>query len=137
MVMREYFIELFKKARTASPTEKLQIEADLALIVKELLKPFWGTTGVRSNGAPLCHARRIMTIAEVVHRERLTITEALARRDLSDQTSTIVVGLKSRSDYIVTEGCRLYDIISRENWRAESSRGSNIFELGGSSAGLP
>jgi hypothetical protein len=42
MVMREYFIELIKNARTASPTEKLQIEADLALIVKELLKPFWG-----------------------------------------------------------------------------------------------
>jgi hypothetical protein len=55
MVMREYFIELIKKARTASPTEKLQIEADLALIVKELRKPFWGTTGVSSNGAPLCH----------------------------------------------------------------------------------
>jgi hypothetical protein len=40
--MREYFIELIKKARTASPTEKLQIEADLTLIVRELLKPFWG-----------------------------------------------------------------------------------------------
>jgi hypothetical protein len=53
--MREYFIELIKKARTASPTEKLQIEADLALIEKELLKPFWGTIGVSSNGARLCH----------------------------------------------------------------------------------
>jgi hypothetical protein len=50
--MREYFIELIKKARTASPTEKLQIGADLALIVKELLKPFWGTIGGQQQWSP-------------------------------------------------------------------------------------
>jgi hypothetical protein len=52
MVMREYFIELIKKARTASPTEKLQIEADLALIVKELLKPFSGHNGGQQQSSP-------------------------------------------------------------------------------------
>jgi hypothetical protein len=55
MVMREYFIELIKKARTASPTDKLQIERDLALIVKELLKPFWGTAGGQQQWSPLSH----------------------------------------------------------------------------------
>jgi hypothetical protein len=35
--MRERFVELFKKAREASPIEKLAIEADLALIINELL----------------------------------------------------------------------------------------------------
>jgi hypothetical protein len=53
--MREYFIELIKKARTASPTEKLEIEADLALIVKELLRRSGAQLGLSSNGAPLCH----------------------------------------------------------------------------------
>ena len=53
--MREYFIELIKKARTASPTEKLQIEEDLALIVRELLKPFWGRTGGQQRWSPPCH----------------------------------------------------------------------------------
>jgi len=35
--MRERFVELIKKARTASPIEKLAIEADLSLIIKQLL----------------------------------------------------------------------------------------------------
>jgi hypothetical protein len=35
--MREQFIELIKKARTASPTEKLQIEVALSLVIDELL----------------------------------------------------------------------------------------------------
>jgi hypothetical protein len=35
--MPEQFIELIKKARTASPTEKLQIEVALSLVVVELL----------------------------------------------------------------------------------------------------
>jgi hypothetical protein len=53
--MREYFIELIKKARMASPTDKLQIEADLALVAKELLKSFGGTTGGQQQWRPLCH----------------------------------------------------------------------------------
>ena len=36
-VLREQFIELIKKARRASPSEKLQIEVALSLVVKELL----------------------------------------------------------------------------------------------------
>jgi hypothetical protein len=35
--MREQFVELIKKARTASPAEKLQIEVALSLVVDELL----------------------------------------------------------------------------------------------------
>jgi excisionase family DNA binding protein len=66
MVMREYFIELIKKARTASPTEKLQIEADLALIVKELLKPFSAHNGGAAPMEPrYATPRWIMTTTEV------------------------------------------------------------------------
>jgi hypothetical protein len=35
--MRTKFIELIKKARTASPTEKLQIEIALSLVINKLL----------------------------------------------------------------------------------------------------
>ena len=35
--LREQFIELIKKARRASPTEKLQIEVALSLVIDELL----------------------------------------------------------------------------------------------------
>ena len=35
--LREQFIELIKKARRASPTEKVQIEVALSLVIEKLL----------------------------------------------------------------------------------------------------
>jgi excisionase family DNA binding protein len=62
VAMREYFIELIKKARKASPTEKLQIEADLSLAVEELLQPYLTEMQGSVSMKPL---RRLMTTSEV------------------------------------------------------------------------
>jgi hypothetical protein len=35
--LREQFVELIKKARSASPIEKLQIEVALSLVINQLL----------------------------------------------------------------------------------------------------